>query len=261
MLKNIIKNFYKYQPLLIELVVKDIKNRYRKSILGVFWTLLNPLLMMVVLSVVFSSIFKFDIENYPVYILTGQVIFTFFSEATNNAMVSIIGNAPLIKKVYIPKYMFTFSAIISSLINVMASFSALIIVMLFMRSELYFTVLLSFIPILALVIFATGIGLMLAAFVIKFRDIMHFYAVFLTALMYLMPVIYPISILEDKMWIYNIVKWNPLSIMLETFRDFIMYGTLPPLEYFVIIFVAAILVLIIGLLVFRNRQDKFILDI
>ncbi|MDO5329657.1 MAG: ABC transporter permease [Coriobacteriia bacterium] len=260
-MNQIIQNFKKYQPLLKELVVKDIKIRYRKSILGVFWTLLNPLLMMVVLSVVFSNIFKFDIPNYPVYILSGQVIFTFFSEATNTAMVSIIGNAALIKKVYIPKYNFPFAAIISSMINVMASFSALIIVMLFMRSELHFTMLLSFIPILALVIFATGIGLILAAYVVKFRDLMHFYGVFLTALMYLMPVIYPMSILEGKMWIYNIVKYNPLTMMLDTFRDFVMYGTFPNWEHFLIIFGVAFAVLILGLWIFRRKQDTFILEI
>ena len=255
------QNFKKYQPLLRELVIKNIKIRYRKSILGVFWTLLNPLLMMIVLSVVFSNIFKFEIENYPVYILTGQLIFTFFSEATNNAMTSIIANAPLIKKVYIPKYMFTLSNIISSIINVMASFSALIIVMVFMRMDLHFTMFLSFIPVLALIIFATGIGLILAACVVKFRDLMHFYGVFLTALMYLMPVIYPISILEGKPIIYEIVHYNPLSMMLDMFRDFVMNGTIPGAEIFVIIFLVSFAVLAFGVWVFRKRQDTFILDI
>lgn len=260
-MNELLANFKKYQPLLRELVIKDIKIRYRKSILGVFWTLLNPLLMMIVLSVVFSNIFKFDIPNYPVYILSGQVIFTFFSEATNSAMVSVFGNAALIKKVYIPKYMLTLSTVISSLINVMASFSALIIVMIFMRTELHFTIFLSFIPIIALVIFATGVGLLLATYSVKFRDIVHFYSVFLTALMYLMPVIYPISILEGKTWIYNIVKYNPLTMMLDTFRDFVMYGTFPDFFYFIIIFAVAIGMLLLGIFVFRKHQDKFILDI
>ena len=111
------------------------------------------------MSVVFSNIFKFDVANYPVYILSGQVIFNFFSEATNNAMTSIITNATLIKKIYVPKYMFTFSAIVSSVINVLASFAALIIVMVFMGTELHFTMLLSWIPIVILIVFATGVGL------------------------------------------------------------------------------------------------------
>lgn len=254
-------NLLKFKPLLTELVIKDIKIRYRKSILGVFWTLLNPLLMMIVLSVVFSNLFKFDIANYPVYILSGQLIFTFFSESTSNAMTSILGNAPLIKKIYIPKYMFTLSSIISSMINVMASYAALIVVMLFMRMELHYTIFLSFIPVVALSIFATGVGLILAAVVVKFRDIMHFYSVFLTALMYLMPVIYPMKILEGKDWIYNIVQYNPLTMMLEMFRNFVMDGIVPGWELFAITFGVAILVLILGLWVFRKRQDTFILDI
>lgn len=183
--------------------------------------------MMIVLSVVFSNIFKFDIENYPVYILSGQLIFTFFSEATNNAMTSIIINAPLIKKIYVPKYMFTLASVLSSMINVMASFAALIIVMLFMRMPLHYTMFLSFIPVFALSVFATGVGLILAAVVVKFRDVMHFYGVFLTALMYLMPVIYPMKILEGKAIIYEIVKYNPLTTMLEMFRNFVMEGTVP----------------------------------
>lgn len=251
----------KFKPLLGELVAKDIKVRYRKSILGVFWTLLNPLLMMIVLSVVFSNIFKFDIENYPVYILTGQLIFTFFSESTNNAMTSIIINAPLIKKIYVPKYMFTLASVLSSMINVMASFAALIIVMLCMQMPLHYTMFLCFIPVVALSIFATGIGLMLAAVVVKFRDIMHFYGVFLTALMYLMPVIYPMSILDGKPIIYEIVKYNPLSIMLEMFRNLVMDGLMPSWESFVVVFLTAIIVLFLGVIVFRKRQYKFIFDV
>ena len=105
-----IQNFLKFKPLLEELVSRDVKIKYRRSVLGVFWTLLNPLLMMTVLSVVFSNLFRFDIENFPLYLLSGQVIFNFFNDATTNAMSSILGNASLIKKVYVPKYIFVFSA-------------------------------------------------------------------------------------------------------------------------------------------------------
>ena len=113
-----IQNFKKFQPLLNELIMRDIKTKYRKSILGVFWTILNPLFMMVVLSVVFSNMFKFDVEYFPVYLLSGQLIFNFFNEATTNAMGAIVANGPLIKKIYVPKYMFVLSRIFSSSINV-----------------------------------------------------------------------------------------------------------------------------------------------
>ena len=137
-----IENFKKFRPLLNELVSRDVKIKYRRSVLGVLWTLLNPLFMMIVLSVVFSNLFKFDIENFPLYLLSGQVIFNFFSDATNNSMGAIIMNGSLIKKVYVPKYLFVLSRVISSFINLMASFTALILVMLAMRVELHWTSLL-----------------------------------------------------------------------------------------------------------------------
>lgn len=260
-MKSYIQNMNKYRPLLNELVIRDIKNRYRKSVLGVFWTLLSPLLMMVVLSVVFSSIFKFDVANYPVYILSGQVIFTFFSESTNESMSSILSNAPLIKKIYVPKYMFVVSRLMSSAINVMASFAALIIVMIFMRSELHYTILLSFIPLLFCIVFSAGIGFLLASYAVKFRDIIHFYGVFLTALMYLMPVIYPMSILEPMPIVYNIVAYNPLTIILQMFRDLVMNGVIPGFENFIIIALISVAILALGLYVFYKKQDTFIMDI
>lgn len=180
-----IQNFIKFRPLLNELMARDIKIKYRRSVLGVLWTLLNPLMMMIVLSVVFSNLFKFDVENFPIYLLSGQVIFNFFSEATNSAMSSILGSASLIKKVYVPKYLFVLARICSSGINLMASLLALILVMMAMRVEMHYTIFLFFVPIVLLIIFSLGVGLFLSAIVVKFRDVMHLYSVFITALMYL----------------------------------------------------------------------------
>ena len=135
-MSSYIQNFKKFQPLLAELVARDIKIKYRRSVLGVLWTLLNPLFMMIILSVVFSSIFKFDIENFPLYILSGQLIFNFFNDATTSSMTSIIGSAALIKKVYVPKYLFVIARVFSSFINLMASLVALILVMVAMRCRI-----------------------------------------------------------------------------------------------------------------------------
>ncbi|MDY6232686.1 ABC transporter permease, partial [Peptostreptococcus porci] len=131
-----IQNFIKFQPLLRELVSRDIKIKYRRSVLGVLWTLLNPLCMMIVLSLVFSNIFKFRVENFPLYLLSGQIIFNFFSDATTSAMSAVINNAALIKKVYMPKYLFVISRVFSSFINLLASFTALLVVMIATRAEL-----------------------------------------------------------------------------------------------------------------------------
>lgn len=254
-----LENFKKFQPLLYELVARDVKIKYRKSVLGVLWTLLNPLLMMIILSVVFSNLMKFDIQNYSLYLLSGQILFNFYNEATSGAMSSIYGNAALIKKVYIPKYLFVVSRIASSTINILSSFCALILVMLFTRQELHFTMFLVVIPIIYLIIFSTGVGLILAALTVKFRDIMHLYTVFLTALMYLTPVIYPMSMLPG--WVYKIVSINPITMIMTMFRNVVIYNSIPTLLQFMVPLVIVILTLFLGLWVFYKEQDTFILNL
>lgn len=254
-----IQNFLRFRPLLNELVARDIKIKYRRSVLGVLWTLLNPLLMMIVLSVVFSNLFKFDVENFPIYLLSGQVIFNFYSDATNSSMTSILGSASLIKKVYIPKYLFVVSRICSSVINLAASFSALLLVMVAMRVELHYTIIFAIVPIILLVLFSMGIGLFLSAITVKFRDVMHLYSVFVTALMYLTPVIYPLSILPE--WLLIIVKANPLTNYLTMFRDVMLNNTVFGLGDFCIGLLEAVVSLALGLYVFYRNQDTFILNL
>ena len=254
-----IQNFLKFQPLLKELVARDIKIKYRRSVLGVLWTLLNPLFMMIVLSVVFSNLFKFDIENFPLYLLSGQVIFNFFNDTTTSSMGAIISNGSLIKKIYVPKYLFVLSRVFSSFINLMASFTALMLVMVAMRVEMNWTVVFVPIPLLFLVGFSLGIGLILAAITVKFRDIMHLYSVFTTALMYLTPVIYPMSILPD--WLSPIVKANPVTNILLMFRDVMLNGNFPNILGILIAFIETALSLGVGLYVFYKNQDQFILNI
>ena len=258
-MKEYINNFKKYTPLLTELVSRDIKTKYRRSILGVFWTLLNPLLMMVILSVVYSQLFKFQIENFPLYILSGQVIFNFFSEATNSAMTSIINSSSLIRKVYIPKYLFTISKIMSSVINILASFCALLVVMIFTKAELHYSIIFAIFPMIIIAILSTGVGLMLAAFAVKFRDLIHLYSVFTTALMYLSPIIYPMEILPDK--VATIVRLNPITNILEIFRDVIMYNKLPELNVILLAVVPSVVMLFLGLFAFYKKQDTFILNV
>ncbi|OUQ46181.1 ABC transporter permease [Lachnoclostridium sp. An118] len=254
-----IQNFLKFRPLLNELVARDVKIKYRRSVLGVLWTLLNPLLMMVVLSVVFSNLFKFDIEYFPIYLLSGQVIFNFYNDATTTSMSAILGSANLIKKVYIPKYLFVMSRICSCVINLMASFTALVLVMLAMRVELHYTIFFSFIPISLLIVFSFGIGLFLAAVTVKFRDIIHLYSVFTTALMYLTPVIYPMSMLPS--WLAVVVRANPLTNYLTIFRDLMINNRMFSIFDLGIALIEAIIALTIGLYVFYRNQDTFILNL
>lgn len=254
-----LQNFKKFQPLLEELVARDIKIKYRKSVLGVLWTLLNPLLMMIVLTIVFSNLFKFDIEYYPIYLLSGQLIFNFYNESTSNAMSSILGNASLIKKIYVPKYLFVLSRILSSVVNLSASFLALILLMLVMRIPLYWTAVLFVFPLLLLIVFSLGVSLLLAALVVKFRDIMHLYSVFTTALLYLTPVIYTITFLPAK--VRMIVMLNPITNYVLMFREVMMYGNIPDFSSILLGVAEAAVMLLIGLRVFYKMQDEFILNI
>ena len=214
---------------------------------------------MVILSIVFSNIFKFDVENFPLYVLSGQVVFNFFNDATTSSMTSILFNASLIKKVYVPKYLFVLARIVSSFINLIASLCALLVMMVVTRVELHWEVILALIPLTMLVGFSLGIGLILSALTVKFRDIMHLYAVFTTGLMYLTPVIYPISILPET--IKKLVMMNPLTNYLEMFRDVMFNHTLPNMGGIVIGLVEMVLVLVLGLWVFYKKQDEFILEL
>ncbi len=240
-------------------MARDIKIKYRRSVLGVLWTVLNPLFMMIILAIVFSNLFKFDIENYPVYILSGQVVYNFFSESTMSSMSAILDNAPLIKKVYIPKYLFVLSRVLSSIINVLASHCALLLVMIAMGVEPHWTMVLFFIPLLLQVFFCLGVGLILSAVAVKFRDIMHLYSVFVTGFMYLTPVIYALSLLPH--WLYNIVVWNPITNFLTMYRDVMLNGRIFSPTSFLIGLGEAVLLMLIGLTVFAKKQDSFILNI
>lgn len=258
-MKKYLDTFWRFRPLLTELVARDIKIKYRRSVLGVLWTMLNPLCMMIILSIVFSNIFKFDIENFPLYVLSGQVIFNFFNDSTTSSMTSILGAASLIKKVYVPKYLFVFSRIFSSFINLMASFSALLVVMVAMRVELHWQMLFVVVPIILIVGFSLGISLLLAALTVRFRDIMHLYSVFTTGLMYLTPVIYPMSMLPD--FICKIVMLNPLTNYLLMFRDVMFNQTLPSIGSLILGIAEMALALLLGFWVFYKKQDEFILNL
>lgn len=256
---HIYSNWKKYTPLLEELIMRDIKVKYRRSVVGVLWTVLNPLLMMIVMSIVFSTIFKNDIENYPVYIFSGQLVFNFFSESTSSSLTAILDNSSLIKKVYVPKYLFVLSRVTSSLINMMSSLCAFMLVILVMRVELHYKMILAVIPLTALCIFSTGTGLILSAITVKFRDIMHLYSVFLTALMYLCPIIYPMSYLPGI--VKRIVLLNPITNILIMFRNVMLDDLYFSLGSCFTAFFEALLLLILGLYVFYKRQDKFILEV
>ncbi len=249
----------KYRFLLWDLVTRDIKTKYRRSVLGILWSVLNPLLMMLVLTAVFANVFRFDIKDFPVYYLTGSVIFNFVSEATTGSMTSILGASGLIKKVYVPKYIFPMEKCAFAFVNLMFSMIAVIIVFIILGITPHWTMILFFVPIIYALIFSFGLSLVLATFEVFFRDTAHLYGVFVTAWMYVTPIIYPINILPD--WMLNIVKLNPLYYYVEYFRNIMIYGHLPGIQENLVCVTFSGIMLLIGLALFKSKQDKFILYI
>ena len=252
-------NFNKYKRLLKELVAKDIKLKYRRSYLGILWTMLNPILMMLVLTAVFSTVFKNNIPNFPVYLLSGRILFDFYSQGSKDAMNSIMSGSALIKKVYIPKYIFPMSKVISAFVNLLFSLVALAVVMIITKTQVTWTIFLIPIPLMYLLIFTTGVGVLLSSLTVFFRDIQHLYSVILTAWMYFTPLFYPAEIIPENMQF--ILQLNPLYHIVEMFRGLVMYGAIPSLQSNLICGVFSLTAFMLGLYVFYKQQDKFILYI
>ena len=255
-----VNTFKQYRPLLEQLVCKDIKLKYRRSFLGYLWSVLNPLMIMVIMVIVFSNMFRFDIINYPVYLIIGQTLFGFISEATNQAMWSITGNAALLKKTYVPKYIFTLSKITSSFVNMVFSLGAMLLV--FVICKVHPNINMLFIPVILLqmYIFCTGLGMILAQGTVFFRDIQYIYSAFITAWMYLTPIFYPIQQLPIDLQKF-IKHFNPLYSYITQFRMIVLDGCFPDPRLILYGFVVAFIMLIVGIFIFFKNQDKFILYI
>lgn len=258
-LKAYLITFKKYIGLIGHLAKNQVSLRYRKSYLGMLWSLLNPLLTMIVLNMVFSTIFNHQIENFPIYLMCGRLIFDFNSECTNLSLNSVVSNSSLIKKIYIPKYAFPLSTAIASLVNMVFSLLALIIVMIFTKLPFQPAMLMFWLPLGYVFMFSTGLGLILSSLNVFFRDIKHLYKVVTTLWMYMTPLFYPIEAMSE--FVQNIIRLNPLYHYITMFRGMFLYGKLPTLEENLICFSIGAVTLIIGAITMKKTQDKFILHI
>lgn len=240
------------------LVSKDFKLKYRRSILGVAWSVLNPLLMMCVLAAVFTNVLKFgDVANFPMYLILGNVLFALMSDSTSTAMTSILESAPLIKKIKISKMIFPIEKVLFQLVNFAISLIAVVIVMVFFRIAP--TVNLLALPLLLvyMLLFCSGLGMLLSALAVFFRDICHFWSVIITAWTYATPLFYPVSLLPD--WMQAAEAFNPMYHYVSYFRDIAMYNTLPGVQENLACLGIAAITFAVGFLVFRKTEKKFIL--
>lgn len=248
---------FKYGFLTHQLVSRDFKTKYKRSVLGVGWSILNPLLTMLVQYVVFSTLFSNGTKNYPVYLLSGIVFFNFFSEAINMGMTSIISNAALIKKVYVPKHIFPISRVISSLINLGTSMIPLVAVMLLTGIWPKFSLLLLVFDVLCLIVFVMGMSLLLSTCMTFFQDTQFLWGVISMIWMYLTPLFYMDTIIPEKF--LSIYRMNPMYQYINFARTCIIDGVSPsPVSYLWCI-LTALAAFVAGVAVFRKNQDRFVM--
>lgn len=249
--------FTRYGFLIRQLVSRDFKTKYKRSTLGMAWSFLNPLLTMSVQYVVFSTLFQSDIPNYPVYLLSGIVFFNFFSEAVSMGMTSITGNASLIKKVYMPKYIYPVSRILSSLVNFALAIIPLLLVMLITGTAFTPALLLLIFDMLCLLGFVTGMSLLLTTAMTFFQDTQFLWGVVSMMWMYLTPLFYPESIIPAQF--LTVYHMNPMYQYITFARICIIDGVSPePMAYLWCI-LSSVVVLGLGILTFKRHQDKFVL--
>jgi ABC-type polysaccharide/polyol phosphate export permease len=244
----------RYRDLVMALVARELKVRYRRSALGFTWTMLQPLLMMLVLQAVFSTLFRFNLNNYPVYAMAGILFWNFFSQSIVASMNSLRSNAQLLKKVPVPMEVYPVATVVSGVLNLIFALVPLLIILLITRQPL--TPALFFLPvsIFLAALFTLGAGLLLSPLSVFFTDIVEMITVILSVLMYLTPIFYPKEIVPER-WRW-VVRFNPLRSILEVFRDPIYYGKIPPLSHLSVCFLISVVAFVLGALAFRRSSDR-----
>lgn len=242
---------------LSSLVSKDFKRKYRRSVLGVVWSVLNPLLMMVVLTAVFSYIFRFQIEHFPLYLILGNILFGLMSGATSTGMVSIVESASLIKKIRIEKMIFPIEKVIFALVNFVFSLVAAVCVMIYLQVFPSWQIIMLPALLVFVTVFSAGLSLLLSALGVFFRDVFHLWEVFIMAWTYATPLFYPMEMLDS--WMQNLMLFNPMYHYVTYFRDITMWGIMPGFKEQLICLGFAVVTFLVGFIVFRKTEKKFIL--
>jgi len=261
--RSALADLLNYRQLIVLLVVRELKVRYKRSVFGILWTMLNPLLLMVVYTVVFATIMRSPQRNFAIFLLSALLPWLFFSVAVLQGLNSVLGNQELIRKVRVPQAVFPLSVVGSNLVNFVLSFVPLLLLMAVLRQP--FTPALLFVPVgmLVLTVFTSGVTLLFATFTVFFRDVRHLAEVALQMLMYLSPVFYDLKMLgEHDAWWFRLfrllLRANPLTYLLPLVRDPVYYGRLPPLPVFGIACGCALSAALVGFAVFQRLSPRHI---
>lgn len=264
-MKTYIDNFKKYRFLLTELVKKDVKLKYRRSKLGIFWTLLEPILTTIVLTIVFSGFRGKSDPTFPVYILSGRLLFSFFSGGTKAAARSIRTNSSMMRKVYVPKYMYPLATILSNFVIFLISLIVLVGASIIMPININWHVFLAIVPLTVMFFITLGTGMILATAEVFFRDLEYLWGVITTLIMYCSGIFYKIEDMgqakKTTTMLQTIMDWNPVYAVIKNFRCCVYLGV--AMDYRALIYscIVAIVLTVIGIYVFFKKQDEFILNL
>ncbi len=250
-----LRGIIQYRDLILQLVRKDIVARYKRSVLGIAWTMLQPLGMMIILSLVFSTLFH-GVRGYPAYILSGLIAWTFFAQTTSAMITQIVWGGALLQKIYVPRTSFAVAAVGTGLVNLGISLVPLVLIILLARLPLNWSILFVPVSMLLLAGFALGVGLIISTMSIYFPDVAEMYNIVLMAWMYLTPIIYPETLIPEayRRWIFGL---NPMYYYVKVFRAPLFEGVLPDAWTVIIAAIISISTLVIGWLFFSKKSDDF----
>lgn len=249
-----IRGIFKYHELVFQIIRRDVISRYKRSVLGVAWTMLNPLGMMLILTLVFSRLFH-SIEGYPVYVLSGLVAWTFFSQTMMAALNQNVWGGSLLHRIYLPRTTFTVSALGTGLVNVLISLVPLALIMVITGFQFRWSLLFLPVSILMLAMFTLGLSLLFSILAIYFPDVVEMFHVVLTAWMYMTPIIYPVDIIPQGLHFF-VQVFNPMYYFVEIMRYPIYNGTLPDLNTLTIGGIVAVFTLVVGWIVFTWKANE-----
>lgn len=245
---------WRYRELIAQLVARDIKVRYKRSMLGVAWTMLHPLAMMLVLTVVFSHVFRITIAYYPVYVLSAMILWNLFSQSTMSAMQQLLWGGPLLTRIYVPRTLFALSSVGTGLVNLGLSLVPLLVIMLLTGVPIRPALMWLPVPIFLAAMFCLGTALLLSTFAISFPDVVDMYQIVLSAWYFLTPILYPKTILpEASRWWFNL---NPMYHLVELFRSPIYSGSPAGPHTLAAAVVGSVCILVLGWAVFTARADE-----
>ena len=249
-----VRDLWRFRDLLVQLITRNIKTRYKRSVLGILWSLLSPLLMMVVLTFIFSAVFRFSTHHYATYALAGLILWNFFAQTTTGAMSELVWGSGLMKRIYLPRAIFAATALGTSLVNLLLSLIPLFVIMLATGVPERWTILILPLPIFITAMFAFGLALLLSRLAVYFGDVIEMYQILLTSWMYFTPIIYPKEIVPAQyQFFFNL---NPMYHLLETFRAPLYVGWFAGPKTFAAAFAAALFVLAFGWWFFARNADE-----